>query len=264
MKLKGLIVTPLHFLLIASVILKLAACNTDSPVEPSIDDEIFKYDRSHLLSLIKDRNLRIAVYKQIFSMKSGTAPEYISMEDFEKIFYLNVSQKNISNLQGIQYCRNLAILDISSNPINDLSPLSSLKKLSDLYINSCRLKDISALASNTSLQTLSADINEIAGISALSSLHNLRTLSLMVNKINNISPLENLNNLQNVNLRVNSIEDISPLMNKKRLKFLDVDGNRIKGELDLSQLTELVSLEAVINQITKVTGVADTINLNTI
>jgi internalin A len=103
---------------------------------------------------------------------------------------LNIFQRNIIDLTGLEYCTNLEMLWLDFNQISDLSPLSGL----------------------TNLWFLTPSINQISDVSPLAEMTNLRYLALSMNQISDISPLAGLTNLLWLDLSVNQVSDIAPLV----------------------------------------------------
>ena len=138
---------------------------------------------------IPNVDLKDAICKELKLSSSDN----ITAKQLEGITNLTLNGKNISNLEGIQYCKNLK----------------------NLSIIKCNLKDISLLSYLTNLETLKLDENKIENIFPLSNLKNLKTLTLSSNYISDVSPLSNLTNLKELNLSDNCILDLRPLSNIK-------------------------------------------------
>ena len=138
---------------------------------------------------IPNADLKDAICKEL-NLSNDTD---ITVSQLEKLTKLEINGENTSNLQGIEYCKNLKTLSM---------------------IN-CNVKDIRLLSSLTNLETLNLDRNNIKYIYSLSNLKNLKNLTLSSNYINDISPLSNLTNLEKLNLSDNCILDLRPLANIK-------------------------------------------------
>jgi internalin A len=80
----------------------------------------------------KDINLEKAVRNKV-NKKQGI----LVLKDLMAITKLNLSEKNINNLSGIENIYNLKELDLSCNGISDISPLARLSNLTkiNLFIN---------------------------------------------------------------------------------------------------------------------------------
>ncbi len=133
-----------------------------------------------------DPNFELAIRKSIEKPEGA-----ILKSDLEGLAKLYANEKNITNLNGIEHCKNLQELVLWKNKISDISPLNSL----------------------ANLQLLNLWDNQISDISPLSGLTKLKSLGLGGNQIIDTSPLGGLTNLQRLHLNRNQISDISPLLN---------------------------------------------------
>ncbi len=194
----------------------------------------------------------------------------------------------ISNLEGLQYCTNLATLDLIGNNVTDISVLKYLKNLKKLNLSHNNIIDISPLASLTNLESLDLSYNKIADISALSTLVNLKILKLGSNQIVDISAISNLKNLQVLDLSSNKINNVLPLKDiGQSMLNLDISYNPIPvSQLDfikswtqlhnlgisgfdlnnsqitfLSKFTDLTSLDLGFNRISNLTPLASLTSL---
>ncbi len=154
-----------------------------------------------------DVNLEAAIRAEL-NIPTG----FICKSDCEAVTVLNLNDMNITNLQGLQYFKNLTELYLSGNNISDISVLSGLKKLAYLGLGFNNISDISALASLTDLINLVLDNNNISSISALSNLTKLEDLFLKNNNISDIGQLANLLKLKNLDLTNNKIDYITALV----------------------------------------------------
>ena len=151
-----------------------------------------------------DENLKIEILK-ILGLNSN---DEISREDAQSVNTLNLSDKSISNLDGLQYFKNLTTLSIYNNEIEDISVLSNLINLTTLHLFDNKIRNIQPLSKLKKLRMLSLSNNRITDIKVLSSLKYLTYLSLSNNYLENISPLANLTNLTYLSLYNNNIREI--------------------------------------------------------
>lgn len=107
---------------------------------------------------------------------------FFLLEDLDE---LELPDRGMDHLDGIEYCKHLKRLDLSNNHLTDISELMSLTSLEELYL---------------------AD-NQIGYIDAVSNLANLRIIDLSGNALDNISPLFELEKLEFVNLIGNRISE---------------------------------------------------------
>lgn len=96
---------------------------------------------------------------------------------------LEIADYEITDLEGVESCRNIKRLDLSGNHITELSRLWTLTKLEELFLAE----------------------NKILNIDALKNLRNLKVIDLSNNLINDISPLFYLIQPEFINLSGNKI-----------------------------------------------------------
>ena len=139
----------------------------------------------------------------------------LTKEKLQRLSSLNVADKGISDITGLEFATNLRELHLSLNPITDLRPLAHLMQLVELHFwhipaNPINL-DLRPLAKLTNLEKLSLQGNGISDISPLAGLINLRQLHLVDNHIADVSPLAELTNLQGLWITGNWARDFSML-----------------------------------------------------
>ena len=134
---------------------------------------------------IPDPNLRNAIEKALG--KAPGAP--IAAADMELLSTFHTSNKNITNLTGLENATNLVYLYLENNSISDISPIAGLTKLLLLDLRGNLISDLSPLAGLTRLEHLYLHNNLISDLSPLSRLTNLKALRLTRNSISDISPL---------------------------------------------------------------------------
>ena len=102
------------------------------------------------------------------------------MKDTDEI---ELSDSEIDDLDGVEYCIHTLILDLSFNRITDISPLENLNRLIELNLAN----------------------NQIVNIDALANMHHLRYIDLSNNSIKDVSPLLEIERLKYANLSGNKI-----------------------------------------------------------
>ena len=160
---------------------------------------------------IPDPNLRGALREVIGAVE-------LTRQNLQALTYLNLQDKNITNIIGLEHAINIRELHISQNPISDISALVDLTQLVELHF-----WHIPAHPSNLDLRPLVP-------------LTNLEVLSLQGNGITDISPLAGLRNLRSLHIMDNQIEDFNPLVGLTNLQQLWITGNWAR---DLSMLADL-------------------------
>jgi Leucine-rich repeat (LRR) protein len=98
---------------------------------------------------LKDKALEKEI-RAVLKLPSGK----ITQSKLSSITSLNLSNKNIRDLSGLEYCTGLEELDLSGNEICGVSNLKGMKKLKTLNLNQNLISDVSPLSSLTGLSIL--------------------------------------------------------------------------------------------------------------
>ena len=153
---------------------------------------------------IPDPNLRAAVIEAL----DGAAP---TKDNMLTLIELAVQRRDVVDLTGIEYARNLKKLHLRGNPNIDLTTLPALTSLTYLDITACNVSDLMPVSGLFNLIGLGADRNFIRDIRPLAHLTQLKLLHLNDNRITDISPLKALTDLEYLDIEWNEIRDHSPL-----------------------------------------------------
>ena len=125
---------------------------------------------------IPDSNLRTAIAEELG--KSVNAP--ITAEDMKRLTLLDVRNKDIRDLTGLQFATNLWRLVFDDNPVADLSPIVGLINLRSLAFDRINQSggavDLSPIAGLSNLEDL--NLPDAVDLSPLAGLSNLRILFL--------------------------------------------------------------------------------------
>lgn len=206
--------------------------------------------------IFPDENLEAAVREAINKPEGA-----IHIADLESLDFLDASERDITDIAGLEYCVNLTTLDLNDNEISDISLLPNVTSLRDLALGRNQISDITPLSTLTELTDLNLTGNHISDISSLSSLVSLTTLSLYYNQISDISPLSNLTSLTYLGLDTNEVVDISALGSLTNLEVLSLAYAQIIDVSPLSDLAKLTRLYLHGNQIIDITPLANNAGL---
>lgn len=155
----------------------------------------------------EDKNLESEIKKII----GKSVNDEVTVSDALSITVLDLTGKNISNLEGIHYFTNIKMLKLGDNKISNLSPLSNLKKMDYLVLSNNQIKDLSPLSTLTDLTLLSVSDNKIESVDDLANLVKLSYLYFTNNDVSDITSLDNLEDLNLIEFSNNHICDISIL-----------------------------------------------------
>lgn len=217
--------------------------------------------------VIKDAKLDQALRDIL--QKTGDSP--LTMAELQSLTSLDLANRGIRDLNGLEHAVNLAELNLSDNEISDLSPLRPLEALRELYVARNRLASLEGLSglkelnhleapeneidslavvgSLPKLQALDVSYNKIASLDAISSATNLTSLKINGNRIKRLEPVAGLAKLASLSVGYNEIADLSPLRSVHTLQALSIDGNRVSDLGPLRDLTGMRSLIAGNNRI---------------
>jgi len=102
------------------------------------------------------------------------------LEDMDEV---ELSDSDISDLDGAEYCIHTLSMDLSGNRIADLSPLSTLYLLQELNLSGNKLSYIDALGNLQQLRSVDLSNNAIDDISPLFEIATLEYADLSGNRI---------------------------------------------------------------------------------
>ena len=183
-----------------------------------------------------DKKLQTAV-----SEKLGISVPNITKKDMLSLKRLDINEKGISNITGLEYASNVTDIRLYGSQISDITPLQNLTSLTRLGLSNNQISDITPLQNLTSLTGLDLSFNQISDITLLQNLTSLTSLALSRNQISDITPLQNLTSLTDLYLSGNQISDITPLQNLTSLTDLYLSNNQISDISSLAQLTATIS-----------------------
>ena len=177
---------------------------------------------------------------------------------------LHLGGNSITDVSALAGLTKLTYLNLDNTSISDVSALAGLPQLRTLYLGGNFITDVSALAGLPQLRTLYLGNNAISDVSALAELTQLNTLHLWGNSLSDISALAGLTQLTTLNLNSTSISDVSALAGLTQLRALHLGGNAISDVSALAGLTQLIFLGLRYNSITDVSALAGLTQLNTL
>ncbi|MBY0757210.1 leucine-rich repeat domain-containing protein [Clostridium sardiniense] len=211
---------------------------------------------------IPDSNLRAALNEILVQTPSTSDITQSQLEGLRG--RLTLSNKNISNIEGLQYCINIEGLDLRDNNIRDIKTLAKLttNKLGLLDISENPIKYVPDLSNLTILRTFRAEDCNIGDIDSLTVLSDLRELNLSGNKISEVGQLNRLSKLNYLNLNSNNIKNITSIKNLNELTYLNLGNNQVDDVSSLSSLNKLITLiisDNNIGDISPIKNIIDTI-----
>lgn len=156
--------------------------------------------------------------------------EHLQTKDLSKnvvksIEVLDLSNQNLTSIEGLEYFTNLKEVNLSQNLLTDASSLSKLENL----------------------VTVNLSFNQLESLNLIG--ENIKVLNLEANRFNSIDFVQMMPKLKTLNMRANDVVDLSPLAGHKKLKSLNIRGNQVKLLEPLKSIGTLQDLNARNNQI---------------
>jgi Leucine-rich repeat (LRR) protein len=207
-------------------------------------------DGTRLISIISqnlDSNFKDLKLLKAIKERIGKLEEPLLEEDLSKITTLDLSSKNISNIEGLYLLKNLIEINLSNNQILDISPLENLVNLKVLNLSQNNISSVSILKSFTNLTKLDISNNSIYTVPEIKNLKKLTSLKLCNNKIYNISPIDEIiSNLKETDVIAIKFND--PTVEAEIRKKLNILSGNIYN-VQLEYITFLDFMENKINSI---------------
>ncbi|KAF6015627.1 hypothetical protein HII12_000787 [Brettanomyces bruxellensis] len=196
-----------------------------------------------------DSTLADLSFSQTNNSLVSAITESYPQEDWELVEQLDISDKNLDKLRGLnKFTPNVWLLDASHNHISHVEGIP--QDIQILKLNDNSLTNLASFQF-TNLQVLELDGNHLENLSGLAPLTNLTKLSLASNNIANIDHLENFRMLRYLNLSNNEISGQVDFSNYQLwlLEDLILDDNRINSLIGIENLPNLVYLSADRNKV---------------
>ena len=170
----------------------------------------------------------------------------LSQKERDDVKHIDVNEKNIESLQGLEYFTNLINLDCADN---QLSELDVSKNTALIFLN-CTINQLSELdvSKNINLKVLQCYQNQLTKIE-LGDNTNLETLHCYGNQLTNLDVSKNTN-LETFSCYDNQLTKLE-LADNTNLKYLSCNKNQL-SELDVSKNTNIETLYCEDNQLTKI------------
>ena len=209
---------------------------------------------------IPDPNLRTVIAEAL--RKSPNAP--ITAEEMQRLSDLDLRDRGVRDLTGLQFATHLRWLRLSNNQVSDISPVAGIVELRELRITDNPISDIAPVRGLTNLTHLGFERCQVSDISPVRGLTKLIHLDFSHNPVADMSPVRGLTNLTRLRCTDTLVSDISPIAGLTNLTWLDMHDMFVS---DLSPLAQLINLEILTfdhNEISDISPLAGLINLRRI
>ena len=177
----------------------------------------------------------------------------IATDQIPQIKEINLENKQISNISGIENFTGLTTISLANNNITSIEPLRNLNSITALNLNNNNNLGngiSSVLSSKSTIQNLELASTGLSNIDFLANLKALKTLNIANDSYSSLIPIEGLTTITNLNASGNqslkTIESILKLRNLQILNIsntgvttLELDSDNEIGIYNLRNLTEL-------------------------
>ena len=199
------------------------------------------------------------------------ASDGIPSTQLAELTTLDATDRQISDLTGLELATALTELDLRDNAISDVTPLAGLVKLETLWLTGNPIQDASSLSNLTAHieadvvvpgvitdPALAVAIQETLGLPAntrilAATLENLVSLNVQVGEIDTLAGLEHATHLTTLRIDAGSITDVTPLQTLTQLTTLEINSDALTVITPLQTLTQLTTLKMNGGAITDVT-----------
>ncbi len=178
----------------------------------------------------------------------------LTLDDLLSIKELDLSDRGISDLSGIEFIANLTSLDLSENNLKNIEPLKNLADLQNLLLYCNDIENTAPLGYLGKLEKLDLDENYISDLAPMKNCTRLKQLTVMGNDITRIDIIGSFTNLEILDLSENDIEVVNGVEKLASLKELYLNSNRISDVSLLGNLVNLEVLDVSENEISKING----------
>ena len=165
-----------------------------------------------------DEKLEQALFEEFQTNK-------LTKNHLKSVLSLDLSNRNLTSLQGIEYFTNLQELNLSGNALVDSSPLEKLQSLVTLNVGFNQFESVQF--NLPKLEVLNIEENRLSSIEFVRSLESLVALNIRGNRVADLSPLEKSNQLHSLNIRGNQVKNLDVLKGKDQLMNLNARDNQL-------------------------------------
>jgi len=160
-----------------------------------------------------DSNLKTAIISEL-----GLSGDTVYNTAFCQLTSLDLRNKGISSLSGIEYAWALNLLLLDGNPLTDISSLATLAGMGFLSLGNTGIYDLSPLSGLTNMEFLYLNNNNLTDLSGLSAMKSLNTIDVSYNPaLSDLSLLSGLHSLQSIFVQYDNIGSIKPLWDNASL-----------------------------------------------
>lgn len=162
------------------------------------------------------------------------------LENFKKLYSLEIPIKGSTSLKGIDKIPNLQQLTIRNSKLKNLNVLKKVSKLERLTMQNIKVKDWTALGQLKGLTSLEIDKCNLRNFRQIKKLTKLDSLIIKRTKLKKLKGIEKLTQLTGLYVPNNCLSSVSGIEKLTQLWDLDVSYNKVTKLPSLKKLKKLV------------------------
>lgn len=162
------------------------------------------------------------------------------LENFKKLYSLEIPVKGSTSLKGIDKIPNLQQLTIRNSKLKNLNVLKKVSKLERLTMQNIKVKDWTALGQLKGLTSLEIDKCNLRSFRQIKKLTKLDSLIIKRTKLKKLKGIEKLTQLTGLYVPNNCLSSVSGIEKLTQLWDLDVSYNNLTKLPSLKKLKKLV------------------------
>lgn len=162
------------------------------------------------------------------------------LENFKKLYSLEIPIKGSTSLKGIDKIPNLQQLTIRNSKLKNLNVLKKVSKLERLTMQNIKVKDWTALGQLKGLTSLEIDKCNLRSFRQIKKLTKLDSLIIKRTKLKKLKGIEKLTQLTGLYVPNNCLSSVSGIEKLTQLWDLDVSYNKVTKLPSLKKLKKLV------------------------
>ncbi len=192
------------------------------------------------------------VWKTVFLETTNVKEplNYAQLKGVIKITELDLSGKEIKNIEPLNRLYQLKKLDISNTGVSDLYPLRNLNKMEMLNCSNTKVDSINALQYMSNLRMLNINHTGVSNISSTENMDSLKSFSFESTNIENLEAIAYLENIENLRMSGTKIKNLNDLAEFEKVKVLQFDNTSVSS---LKGVEKMISLERISFSHTSVT-----------
>lgn len=201
-------------------------------------NEIISYDDN--LQILELSKISLKKWTELDLSNRGIT-NISGLENFTGLYELNLNNNNITNISAIASMSKLEILQLEHNNIVDATPINNLTNLYWLYLGYNNISSVDCAKNKPELSVLKLNNNNITDVSELENvITDYYELDLSGNK--NLTGWDRLTKEKILSIKLNDCDledDIIPILKKLKPGYIELKNNNIVNAWELCNIPNL-------------------------